>query len=73
MAGIGCGAAVDERNGHKKTVSESETVAGQYPEKTTAILKPETKSGEPIAAKTCRSARSSLPSRVPRFINKFFG
>ncbi len=27
---IGCGAAAGELNGHKKTVSESETVAGQY-------------------------------------------
>jgi len=57
--------------GHKKTVSESETVAGQHSEKTTGI--PAAKSGEPMAAKTFRSARGSLPSKVPRFINKFFG
>ena len=58
-------------NGHKKTVSDSETVAGQKLEKTTEI--PEVKSGKPIVAKTFRSTRGSLPSRVPRFINKFFG
>ena len=26
-----------------------------------------------MAAKTCRPTRGSLPSRIPRFINKFFG
>ena len=68
---IGCGAAADEPNGHKKTVSESETVAGQHSEKITEI--PEAKSGEPMVAKTFRSTRVSQLSRVPRFINKFFG
>ena len=67
---IGCGTATDELIGHKKTVSNSETVAGQHPEKTTEI--PEVKSGEPIVAKTFRSIRGFLPSRVPRFINKLF-
>ena len=68
---IGYEAATDELNGHKKTVSESETVAGQHPEKTTEM--PEAKSGKPMATKTFRSTRGSLPSRVPRFINKLFG
>jgi hypothetical protein len=68
---IGGGAAADELNGHKKTVSESETVAGQHPEKTTEI--PAAKSREPMVVKTFRATRGSLPSRVPRFINKFFG
>jgi len=58
-------------NGHKKTVSEYETVAGKNQEKTTEI--PAAKSGEPMVAKTFRSTRGSLPSKVPRFINKFFG
>ena len=60
-----------QRIGHKKTVSESETVAGQHSEKTTEM--PKAKSGEPMVAKTFRSIRGSQPSRVPRFINKFFG
>jgi hypothetical protein len=64
-------AAADELNGHKKTVSESETVAGQHPEKTTEM--PEAKSGKPMVAKTFRSTRGSWPSRGPRFINRFFG
>jgi hypothetical protein len=68
---IGCGAAADELNGHKKTVSKSETVAGQQPEKITEI--PEVKSGKPMMVKASRSIRGSQPSRVPRFINKFFG
>ena len=63
--------ATNELNGHKKTVSDSETVAGQYPKKTTEI--PEVKSGEMMVVKTFRSTRGSLPSGVPRFINKFFG
>lgn len=68
---IAAGVVADELNGHKKTVSESETVTGQHPEKTTEM--PEAKLGEPIVAKTFRPTRGSLPSRVPRFINKFFG
>ncbi|ALD20628.1 hypothetical protein AM218_04555 [Hymenobacter sp. DG25A] len=64
-------AAADELDGHKKTVSESETVAGQNPEKTTEM--PKAKSGKPMVAKTFRSTRGFLKSRVPRFINKFFG
>jgi hypothetical protein len=67
---IGYGEA-DELNGHKKTVSESETVAGQQSEKTTEM--PKAKSEKPIVAKTFRSIRGSLLSRVPRFINRFFG
>jgi hypothetical protein len=63
--------AADELNGHKKTVSESETAAGQHPGKTTEII--EAKLEEPMAAKTFWSTRGSLPSRAPRFINKFFG
>ncbi|WP_139362245.1 hypothetical protein [Hymenobacter sp. CRA2] len=61
----------NELNGHKKTVSESETVAGQHPEKTTEM--PEAKSRKPMVAKTLRSARGSLPGKGPRFINEFFG
>jgi hypothetical protein len=61
----------NERNGHKKTVSESETVAGQPSEKITEM--PKAKSGKPIVAKTFRLSRGSLLSRVPRFVNKFFG
>ena len=34
---------------------------------------PEAKSGKPMVVKTFRSTRGFLPSRVPRFINKFFG
>jgi hypothetical protein len=68
---IGCGAAADELNGHKKTVSESETVAGQHSEKITEM--PKAKSGKPMVAKTSRSTRGSLLSRVPRFVNEFFG
>jgi hypothetical protein len=60
-----------ELNGHKKTVSESETVAGQQSEKTTEM--PKATSGKPMVAKTFRSTRSSLLSRVPRFVNRFFG
>ncbi|WP_460616882.1 hypothetical protein [Hymenobacter ruber] len=60
-----------QRYGHKKTVSESETVAGQNQEKTTEI--PAAKSGEPITATTSRVIRGSLPGKVPRFINKVFG
>ena len=60
-----------ELNGHKKTVSDSETVAGQYPKETTEI--PEIKSGEMMMVKTFRSIRGSLPSGVPRFIIRFFG
>jgi hypothetical protein len=67
---IGCMAAT-ELSGHKKTVSESETVAGQQPEKITEM--PKAKSGKPIVAKTFRSTRGSLLSRVPRFVNRFFG
>jgi len=40
---VGCGTAADERNGHKKTVSNSETVAGQHSEKITEM--PKAKSG----------------------------
>jgi hypothetical protein len=54
-----------------KTVSESETVAGQQSEKITEM--PKAKSGKPIVEKTFRSTRGSLLSRVPRFVNKFFG
>ncbi|WP_157886852.1 hypothetical protein [Hymenobacter sp. PAMC 26628] len=61
----------NELNGHKKTVSESETVAGQQSEKTAET--PKAKSGKPMAAKTFRSIRGSQPSRVPRFVNRFFG
>ncbi|WP_345122439.1 hypothetical protein [Hymenobacter antarcticus] len=60
-----------DQHGHKKTVSESETVAGQQPEKTAEI--PEAKSEKPMAVKTFRSSRGSLLRSVPRFINKFFG
>jgi hypothetical protein len=58
-------------NGHKKTVSESETVAGEQSKKITG--KPKAKSGKPMLAKTFRSTRGSILSRVPRFVNKFFG
>ncbi|MGI4759536.1 MAG: hypothetical protein ACRYF0_02430 [Janthinobacterium lividum] len=68
---IGGAVAADELNGHKKTVSESETVAGQQAEKTTEM--PKAKSGKPMEAKTFRSTRGSRPSRVPRFVNRFFG
>jgi len=61
----------NELSGHKKTVSDSETVAGQHSKKTTGM--PKAKSEKPMVAKTFRSTRGSLPSRVPRFINKFFG
>jgi hypothetical protein len=58
-------------NGRKKTVSNQETAAGQQPEKT------ETKSGaeseKPTAAKTFRSFRGPLVSRVPRFVNWCLG
>ncbi|MET4074771.1 hypothetical protein [Hymenobacter sp. UYCo722] len=60
-----------EPTAHKKAVSKSETVAGQQPEKTAEI--PEAKSEKPAAAKTFRSSRGSLLSRVPRFINEFLG
>jgi hypothetical protein len=66
---VGRRATADELNGHKKTVLDSKTVARQHPDKTTEI---EAKSGKPMA-KTFRSSRGSLPSRAPRFINKFFG
>jgi hypothetical protein len=68
---LGCRAAADKLNGHKKTVSESETVAGQQAAKITEM--PKAKSGKPIVEKTFRSTRGSLLSRVPRFVNKFFG
>ena len=68
---IGCGVATNELNEHKKTVSESETVTRQHPEKTTEM--PEAKSGKMMVVKTFRSTRGSLSSGVPRFINKFFG
>lgn len=68
---IGCGAVADELNGHKKTVSESETVTGQYLEIRTETLAAE--SGKPTVSKTFRSSRGSLPDRVSRFINGFFG
>jgi hypothetical protein len=68
---LGCGVAADELSGHKKTVSESETVAGQQSEKITEM--PKATSGKPIVEKTFRSTRGSLLSRVPRFVNKFFG
>jgi len=68
---MGCGASADEFNGHKKTVSNSETVAGQHPEKTTEI--PAAKLEKPKVAKTFRSSRGSVQSRAPRFINGFFG
>ena len=64
------GGATDELNGHKKTVSDSGTVAGQHPKKTTEI--PEVKSGKIMMVKTFRSTRGSLPSGAPRFINKLF-
>jgi hypothetical protein len=53
--------------GHKKTVSNHETAAGQQPEKT------EEKSADPTAAKTFWSSRGPLFSRVPRFINGCLG
>jgi len=62
--------AAAKLSGHKKTVSESETVAGQQAEKTTEI--PKAKSEKPMVTKTFRSTRGSLFSRAPRFINKFF-
>jgi hypothetical protein len=68
---VGCGGAADELNGHKKTVSEAETVTGQHPEKLAEI--PKAKSVKPMVAKTFRSTRGSQPSRVPRFVNKLFG
>jgi hypothetical protein len=58
---------LSEPAAHKKTVSESETVAGQQPEITAA------KSAKPTAAKTFRSSRGALLRSVPRFINKFLG
>jgi len=61
----------NELSGHKKTVSESETVAGQQAEKITEM--PKAKLTKPIVVKTLRSTRGSLLSRVPRFVNKFFG
>jgi hypothetical protein len=61
----------DERSGHKKTVSESETVAGQQSEKTTEM--PKAKSEKPVEAKTLRPTRGSLLNRIPRFVNRFFG
>ncbi len=66
-----CQAAAAELNGHKKTVSESETVAGQQSEKIAKM--PKAKSEKSMMAKTFRSTRGSLLSRVPRFVNKFFG
>jgi hypothetical protein len=68
---IGCQAAAAELSGHKKTVSESETVAGQQSEKTTEM--PKAKSGKSMMAKTFRSIRGSQLSRIPRFVNRFFG
>ena len=70
-AGNPTGRAAAELNGHKKTVSESETVAGQQSEKTTEM--PKAKSEKPMVAKTLRPTRGSLLSRVPRFVNRFFG
>ena len=70
LASKGDKAATDELSGHKKTVSESETVAGQHSEKITEI--PEAKSEKPLVAKTFRFPRGSLLSRFPRFVNKFF-
>jgi hypothetical protein len=67
---LSCVAAA-ELSGHKKTVSESETVAGQYSEKTTEM--PQAKSGKPMVAKPFRATRGSLLNRVPRFVNRFFG
>jgi hypothetical protein len=61
----------DDRTGHKKTVSESETVAGQQSEKITEM--PQAKSEKSMIVKTLRPTRGSLLSRVPRFINKSFG
>jgi len=63
--------ATAERNGHKKTVSESETVAGQQVEKIPEM--PKAKSEKSVVAKTFRSARGSSLSRMPRFVNRFFG
>jgi len=68
---IDCAAAAAERGGHKKTVSESETVARQQSEKTTEM--PKAKSGKPMVAKTLRPTRGSLLSRIPRFVNRFLG
>jgi hypothetical protein len=68
---LGGAAAATEFSGHKKTVSESETVAGQQSEKITEM--PKAKSGKPVEAKTLRPIRGSLLNRVPRFVNRFFG
>jgi hypothetical protein len=56
-----------ELTAHKKTVSESGTVAGQQPEK--VIEKP----AKPTTSKTFRSSRGALFSSVPRFINGCLG
>jgi len=64
-------AACNELNGHKKTVSKSETVVGQHAEKITEL--PTAKSGKPMEVKTFRPTRGSQLSGVPRFINRFFG
>jgi len=64
-------AAGNDLNGHKKTVSESETVAGQQSEEITEM--PKAKLGKPMEAKTLRPTRGSLLSRIPRFVNRFFG
>ena len=61
----------NERNGHKKTVSKSETVTGVTIGKTMKM--PAAKSEKPMVAKSFRATRESLPSRVPRFVNKSFG
>jgi hypothetical protein len=61
-------AAGAERGGHKKTVSESETVAGKTQKKAT-----ETPTAKSIVAKTLRPARGSLARRLPRFIDIFLG
>jgi len=57
--------------GHKKTVSESETAAGQYPKRIAEM--PKATGKKPMGAKTWRPARGARSSRVPRFINKIFG
>ena len=60
-----------ELTAQKKPVSESETVAGQQPEKTTG--KPDETSKKLMATKTFWSFREALLGSVSRFINWYLG
>ena len=60
-----------EPTAQKKPVSESETVAGQQPEKITG--KPDETSEKLMATKTFRSFRGALLKSVSRFINWYLG